>query len=142
MNYINRNATNKAMADIRAIAMNLPKGERNRIQNRLDDISRELRKAERRALWGRSATAPQESHDQIAARYVANEAIFQAMRDGRHITLKDSREFGVSEMHTQICTIRKKLAKGTHPYIMQSAWVEDNGVRFKEYWLEEKENNN
>lgn len=73
---------------------------------------------------------------QIADRYNAKRAIFSAMADGRRISLYDSAEFKVSEMHTQVCVIRQDIARKGLPWVMRSRWVAPFGKRVKEYWLE------
>lgn len=78
----------------------------------------------------------EQTREQIKARYIAKQAIFNAMMNGRHISLLDSVEFMVSEMHTQICTIRQDIEKKNLPVSMKSQWFERNGKRMKEYWIE------
>lgn len=75
---------------------------------------------------------------QIADRYNAKKAIFQAMTKGRRISILDSSEFMVAEMHTTICKIRKDIEDKNLPWEMRDQWVEPYGKRFKEYWLEAK----
>lgn len=64
--------------------------------------------------------------------------IIAAMKAGRHISLFDSAEFQVSEMHTCICYIRKYVTKGMIPGVkMCDKWcTNENDVRYKEYWFE------
>lgn len=75
---------------------------------------------------------------QIVDRYSAQKAIFAALRKGRRISLLDSHEFNVSEMHTQICCIRKNIREKNMPYELKSEWifVGEGKRRIKEYWLE------
>ena len=127
---------------IRALRIEVNKhfsgGRRIALQNYLDKVSHNLRKAE-----SREASEPQDNDalcEQIAARYNARKAIFNAMVEGRHISLADSKEFQVSQMHTQVCFIRKAIADKSLPYEMQSRWINlgPNKRRVKEYWLELK----
>ena len=53
---------------------------------------------------------------QIADRYNAKKAIFEAMTQGRKVSFLDSREFEVSEMHTIICKIRKDIDSKSLPW--------------------------
>lgn len=76
---------------------------------------------------------------QIADRYTARQAIFSAMRNGRHITFLDSTEFQVSQMHTQICVIRQEILRKGLPYVLKGKWTTfgKEGKRCKEYWIED-----
>ena len=67
--------------------------------------------------------------------------IIGALKGGRHLSLKDGREFEVSQMHTCFCLIQKRVLEGKiKGYVMLSRWVnEPNGVRYKEYWFEDAE---
>lgn len=121
-----------------------PAGVSRRISNYLDRIALTARKHDRRA--GRnSITTPEpvseETSRQIADRYIAKKAIFEAMLQGRRITLKNSHEFRVSEMHTQMHCIRRDIEDKALPYVLESRWVECGtaGKKCKEYWLEVKE---
>ena len=60
---------------------------------------------------------------------------------GRHISLVNSEEFALSQMHTAICKIRKRILHNSLPYVMRDRWITigKSEVRCKEYWLEEKE---
>ena len=84
-----------------------------------------------------SALAGQTS-GQIADRYIAKKAIFAAMEQGREISLLDSVEFEVSQMHTQISGIRKDIREKGLPYRMKDRWIEfgKHGKRCKAYRLE------
>lgn len=82
----------------------------------------------------------EQTHQQIVDRYNAKKAIFEAMTQGRHISLLDSMEFAVSQMHTTICFIRKDIEEKNLPYEMKDRWIECGQYRkkIKEYWLESK----
>ena len=66
--------------------------------------------------------------------------VLNAMITGRHISLVNSEEFELSQMHTAICKIRKKILHNSLPYVMRDRWITigKSEVRCKEYWLEEK----
>ena len=67
--------------------------------------------------------------------------VLNAMIAGRHISLVDSAEFELSQMHTAICKIRKRLLHNSLPYVIRDRWIYigDSKVPCKEYWLEEKD---
>lgn len=67
--------------------------------------------------------------------------VLNAMIAGRHISLIDSEEFELSQMHTAICQIRKRILHNSLPFVMRDRWITigENKVQYKEYWLEEKE---
>ena len=67
--------------------------------------------------------------------------VLNAMIAGRHISLLNSEEFQLSQMHTAICKIRKRIRHDSLPYVMRDRWITigENKVQCKEYWLEEKE---
>ena len=66
--------------------------------------------------------------------------VLNAMIAGRHISLVNSEEFALSQMHTAICKIRKRILHNSLPYVMRDRWITigENKVQCKEYWLEEK----
>ena len=79
----------------------------------------------------------EQTHQQIVDRYNAKKAIFTAMTNGRHISLLDSMEFQVSQMHTTICNIRKDIDQKNLPYVLMDRWITTrNDKKIKEYWLE------
>lgn len=67
--------------------------------------------------------------------------VLNAMIAGRHISLINSEEFQLSQMHTAISKIRKRILHNSLPYVMRDRWITigKNKVQCKEYWLEEKE---
>lgn len=127
-------------------AATLPEGESRRLSNHLNRALVGLHRYERKRKTN-SITAPREdvesqmTNRQIADRYIAKKAIFEALAKGRHISFLDSREFKVSEMHTQMHCIRTDIADKRLPYVLKSKWREAGlaGKRCKEYWLEDKE---
>ena len=87
--------------EIKNIAKDLPPGKRHQIINRCNKINMAIKKT------GNMENQFQQTHKQIVDRYNAKQAIYEAMTQGRHISLEDSLEFAVSQMHTTICFIRK-----------------------------------
>jgi hypothetical protein len=79
-----------------------------------------------------------QTQKQIADRYIAKKAIFDAMMNGRKISLLDSVEFEVSQMHTTICNIRQDIEDKNLPYVLKDEWMEfgKHGKKCKRYWLE------
>lgn len=80
----------------------------------------------------------EQTHKQIVDRYNGKKAIFNAMVQGRHISLENSMEFAISQMHSQMCYIRKDIEDKNLPYVLRSKWIASGkfGKRIKEYWLE------
>ena len=77
---------------------------------------------------------------QIADRYNAKKAVFEAMCQGRKVSFLDSREFEVAEFHTTICKIRKDIESKSLPWELKDRWISFGkyGKRCKEYWLERR----
>ena len=75
-------------------------------------------------------------------RNVAIRNIIEALKDGRMLSVYDSREFRVSEMHTCFCIIRQKIRDGKITgYVMKDEWrVTTEGIRYKIYWFEDGQN--
>ena len=75
-------------------------------------------------------------------RNVAIRNIIEALKDGRMLSVYDSREFRVSEMHTCFCIIRQKIRDGKIiGYVMKDEWrVTPEGIRYKVYWFEDGQN--
>lgn len=75
-------------------------------------------------------------------RNVAIRNIIEALKDGRMLSVYDSREFRVSEMHTCFCIIRQKIRDGKITgYVMKDEWrVTTEGIRYKVYWFEDGKN--
>lgn len=136
----------EAVRDIRAIIANYPKGDRLVIENKLDRISSQTKRAIRRGHWraeeeAQHATGYEPTSQQIADRYDAKKAVFEAMLGGRKIDFRDGREFQLSQMHTTICNIRKDIAKRGLPYILCDEvfhFGPKNKVA-KKYWIIRKE---
>lgn len=79
---------------------------------------------------------------QSIKRDAAIKKIINALIGGRHLSLFDSAEFGVSEMHTCFCNIRQKIRDGKIAgYVMKDCWrINVNNIRYKEYWFEDGRN--
>lgn len=119
---------------IQEIAKGLAPGKRHQIQNRCSRISVLTRKTKD------MNTEDNFTSRQIADRYNAKKAVFEAMTQGRKVSFLDSREFEVSEMHTIICKIRKDIDSKSLPWDLKDRWITfgKHGKRCKEYWLERR----
>lgn len=128
----------KVLMEIKSISSDLPQGKRNQISNRCDKISSTIKKMKI------MNTEDHQTQRQIADRYIAKKAIFEAMLGGRKISLLDSVEFEVSQMHTQISSIRKDIEDKNLPWVLKDEWMEfgNHGKKCKRYWLENKSTNN
>ena len=75
-------------------------------------------------------------------RNIAIRNIIEALKNGRALDVYNSREFGVSEMHTCFCVIRQKIRDGKITgYVMKDEWrTTPDGIRYKIYWFEDGEN--
>ena len=130
--------TDDLLRELRQIAADLPMVTRHRIINRCDKLATTLRRADRHGISVRPLMEEGQTDDQIAARYVARQAILEAMKKGRRVSFLDASDFRCSEMHTQICCIRQQIERQGLPYVLQSEWAAlPNGGRYKEYWLED-----
>ena len=124
--------------EVAAIAKDLPEGKQRAISNKLSKVVSFSKKAARRYGVNSSAfphsSEPCNTADQIAQRYVAKQAILDAMLAGRELTFLDADEFGVSEMHTQMHCIRRDIQKKGLPYVLNAETVEfAPGKRCKRY---------
>ena len=124
----------KVLMEIKTLTSDLPPGKRNQISNRCDKISSTIRKMKV------MNTEDHQTQRQIADRYIAKKAIFDAMMNGRKISFLDSAEFEVSEMHTQMHCIRQDIEDKKLPYVLKDEWMAfgKHGKRCKRYWLEAK----
>lgn len=128
----------------RQAASSLPKGEARKMFNDIDRITARLHRYERRDVSNSiTGSTPEDmsTYEQIRDRYIAKQAIFAAMVAGRHISMLNSHEFKVSEMHTQMHCIKRDIADRNLPYIVHDRWIPCGtaGKRCKEYWLTAKE---
>lgn len=133
---------------IRKIAELLPPGKRNAVLNKCSAISGYARKAQAMVDAPVGCLFPRETHagdintnEDIAARYNAKKAIFEAMTRGRKVSLENEAEFRTREMHTQICVIRKEIEAKNLPWILCDEEVRPDPARrgYKRYWLIPKE---
>ena len=121
--------------EIQEISKGLAPGKRHQIMNRCSRINVLTRKTKD------MDTEDNFTSRQIADRYNAKKAVFEAMCDGRKVSFLDSREFEVSEFHTTICKIRKDIESKSLPWELKDRWISFGkyGKRCKEYWLEWRE---
>ena len=120
----------------------LTEGDKHALINALNKID----------LWGRKANAQLMAGRYRAARYDARTqedfaeqekyqaAVFAALLAGRRIDLTNADEFHVSQMHTTIFKIRRKIDRQGLPYLLCDEWVRPGEGRrpYKRYWLEDK----
>ena len=120
--------------EIQEIAKGLAPGKRHQIMNRCSRINVLTRKTKD------MDTEDNFTSQQIADRYNAKKAVFEAMLQGRKVSFLDSREFEVSEFHTTICKIRKDIDTKSLPWELKDRWISFGkyGKRCKEYWLERR----
>lgn len=129
---------------IRKIADLLPTGKRHALINKLGKLSSLAVKAQAIAdahlYTPTHAGYDARTTDDLAAQAEAKKAVFEAMKAGRKVSLRDGREFHHSQMHTVICKIRQDIWRKDLPWEMCDEWVRPEGTRpFKQYWLIPKE---
>ena len=120
--------------EIQALAKDLPPGKGHQIANRCSKINVIIKKIKD------MNTDDNFTSQQIADRYNAKKAVFEAMCQGRKVSCLDSREFEVSQFHTTICKIRKDIDSKSLPWDLKGRWITfgKHGKRCKEYWLERR----
>ena len=120
--------------EIQALAKDLPPGKGHQIANRCSKINVIIKKIKD------MNTEDNFTSQQIADRYNAKKAVFEAMCQGRKVSCLDSREFEVSEFHTTICKIRQDIDSKSLPWDLKDRWITfgKHGKRCKEYWLERR----
>lgn len=120
--------------EIQALAKDLPPGKGHQIANRCSKINVLIRKSNDMNIEDNFTS------QQIADRYNAKKAVFEAMCQGRKVSCLDSREFEVSEFHTTICMIRQDIDSKSLPWDLKDRWITfgNHGKRCKEYWLERR----
>lgn len=114
-------------------------GDRNAILNRLEDIERWARKTQSQQERGHYRTAAYDArtNEDIAAQEKCKKAVFEAMLNGRHVDLRNSHEFRVSQMHTTIHKIRRDIERKHPDLVLCDEWLRLEGTRpFKSYWIE------
>lgn len=136
----------EAIREIRGAIAKYPAGERLYIENKLDRISCQTKRAIRRGHWAaeeeaQHATRYEPTSEQIADRYNAKKAVFEAMLGGRKIDFRDGKEFHLSQMHTTIAFIRKDIARKNLPYILcdEVFHFGPKNKAAKKYWIIRKE---
>lgn len=120
--------------EIQDLAKDLPPGKGHQIINRCCKINVTIKKIKD------MNTEDNFTSQQIADRYNAKKAVFEAMCQGRKVSFLDSREFEVSEFHTTICKIRQDIDSKSLPWDLKDRWITfgKHGKRCKEYWLERR----
>lgn len=120
--------------EIQDLAKALPPGKGHQIFNRCSKINVIIKKTKDMNIEDNFTS------QQIADRYNAKKAVFEAMCQGRKLSFLDSREFEVSEFHTTICQIRKDIDSKNLPWDLKDRWITfgKHGKRCKEYWLERR----
>ena len=120
--------------EIQALAKDLPPGKGHQIANRCSKLNVIIKKIKD------MNTDDNFTSQQIADRYNAKKAVFEAMCQGRKVSCLDSREFEVSEFHTTICKIRQDIDSKSLPWDLKGRWITfgKHGKRCKEYWLERR----
>lgn len=122
--------------EIQELARDLTPGKYHQVINRCSKMNMIIKKA-----FKNMNTEDNFTSRQIADRYIAKQAIFEAMTRGRKVSFLNSAEFAVSEFHTTICNIRKDIDRKSLPWDLKSQWITfgKQGKRCKEYWLESRE---
>lgn len=133
-----------AVRQIRIAISQLPSGQRTFIENKLDRITSQTKRAIRRGAWKVDEPKTESytpTQQQIADRYNAQKAVMQAMIGGRKISFLDSKEFGVSQMHTTITKIRQDIAKRNLQYVLcdEVFHFGEKNKPAKKYWMIPKE---
>ena len=133
---------------IRKIAALLPSGKANALLNKCSKIGSYARKAQALVDSPQGCLFPNETHagdittnEDIAARYNAKKAVFEAMTRGRRVSLEDEEEFRTREMHTTICYIRKDIEAKNLPWVLCDREIRPDPSRrgYKQWWLIPKE---
>lgn len=120
--------------EIQTLAKDLPPSKGHQIANRCSKINVIIKKIKD------MNTEDNFISQQIADRYNAKKAVFEAMCQGRKVSFLDSREFDVAEFHTTICKIRQDIDSKSLPWDLKDRWITfgKHGKRCKEYWLERR----
>lgn len=74
-------------------------------------------------------------------KYIAKQAILQALLNGRRLSQMDCREFQIEDMRTPVCHLKPRYEE-TH--ILRTEWIRTpvRNARIKQYWLEPKPQSN
>lgn len=120
----------------------LPDGKYNAILNSINAINGFADKASRimaspiRHAPSSHACYDARTNEDIAEQMLHKKAVMAALQAGRRVSLKDSREFRLSQMHTAIAQIRRDIQRQNLPYILCDEWVRPEGGRpYKQYWI-------
>lgn len=117
--------------EIQDLAKDLPPGKGHQIINRCSKINLLIRKSKD------MNTEDNFTSQQIADRYIAKKAIFEAMTKGRKLSQMDCREFEVEDMRTPVSHMKDRFEAAG--YSLKSQWIHTpKGRRIKEYWLERR----
>lgn len=83
------------------------------------------------------ATVPAGPTDlQLERRDGQTRAVAAALLEGRHLSYKDSDEFGIVEWHTRIAEVRTRFRERGDVRLADT-WAQDQGgTRYKVYWAE------
>lgn len=135
---------NEELEGLRKIAAALPTKQRHALINHCGKLAGYAKKAQAIAdahlYTPTHAGYDARTTDDLAAQAEAKKAVFEAMKAGRKVSLRDGREFHHSQMHTVICKIRQDIDRKDLPWEMCDEWVRPEGTRpFKQYWLIPKE---
>ena len=70
-------------------------------------------------------------------KYIATQAIFEALTGGRKLSQMDCREFEVEDMRTPVSHMKERFDNAG--FNLLSQWIQTpKGRRIKEYWLERR----
>lgn len=68
-------------------------------------------------------------------KYIARQAIFEALTGGRKLSQMDCREFEVEDMRTPVSHMKYRFESAG--FTLKSQWIKTpKGRRIKQYWLE------
>ena len=73
-------------------------------------------------------------------KYIAMQAIYQALLAGRRLSQMDCREFQIEDMRTPVSHLKPRF-EATHE--LKTEWIRTpvRNARIKQYWLVPKQNN-
>ena len=121
----------RILSEIVEISNDLPKGKRNQISNRCYKLSSTIRKINN--MQTDNHMTAETRNDET--RFIARQAIFEAMTGGRKLSQMDCREFEVEDMRTPMSHMRTRFESAG--FALKSQWIKTpKGRRIKEYWLE------
>ena len=108
---------------IQDLIRNAPSGVRNKVSNRCNRIGLIVKKIDK---------AMNEQQ-----KYIARQAIFEAMTEGRKLSQMDCQEFEIEDMRTPMSHMKDRFLSAG--YKLNSQWIQTpKGRRIKEYWLERR----